>query len=357
MTDDIQLFLVCPRSDKIYERHMRNLLKLILVFIPFFASAKGPSMDGTFIQLQSWMTKIPAQEWHRDLNAMRAAGIKTLVLQWLQYDADRFYPVNVEGVDPIEEILTYADNAGMDVYLGLVFDSRWWKLWDNDDFLESTARRNAKFAKKIWKRYGHHKSISGWYLPFELIDSDYDQDTAESLKGFLRTMARACRKLSGRHTPVAASVFFQGNYSPYDTEKILTQVLKGSELSVLMVQDGVGANSGWATQIEEKVVPYLKAYQNVSRTIGAQMWTVVESFESVRDAAGQPIDRVPADLARLLTQIEAAKPVSERIITFDFFHYMSPFRGERQRVLYEAYMEFLSHQPDARQKQQRQEQP
>ncbi|MGQ9879793.1 MAG: hypothetical protein ACUVSV_02880 [Armatimonadota bacterium] len=31
----------------------------------------------------------------------------------------------------------------------------------------------------------------------------------------------------------------------------------------------------------------------------------------------------------------------ERVVTFDFYHYMSPYRGEAQRALYEGYLRLV----------------
>ena len=44
----------------------------------------------------------------------------------------------------------------------------------------------------------------------------------------------------------------------------------------------------------------------------------------------------------MIRQLEAVAPHVERIVTFDFFHYISPFRGAAQRELYEGYRRYLS---------------
>ena len=39
-----------------------------------------------------------------------------------------------------------------------------------------------------------------------------------------------------------------------------------------------------------------------------------------------------------MRQLAAVSPYVDKVVTFDFFHYMSPLRGEPQRRLYEGYL-------------------
>src|SRR4051794_12713774 len=82
-------------------------------------------ISGTFIQYQSWMMGIDEKKWGLELDAMKGAGINTIVIQWLKSDHNRFYPIHVQGNDPTEIILRYANKNGMKVYLGLQFEKTW----------------------------------------------------------------------------------------------------------------------------------------------------------------------------------------------------------------------------------------
>ena len=107
-----------------------------------------------------------------------------------------------------------------------------------------------------------------------------------------------------------------------------------------MLQDGVGANA-WEENDMYSVAQYLKMYQSVTEQAGIQMWTVVESFHTKRDEEGKDLGRIPADLKRILDQIQMDAKYSSRLITFDFFHYMSPYRGAAQKKLFDEYMDSL----------------
>ena len=46
-----------------------------------------------------------------------------------------------------------------------------------------------------------------------------------------------------------------------------------------------------------------------------------------------------------MRQLKAVAPYVDKIVTFDFFHYMNPHRGDSQRQLYEGYHQYLRGEP------------
>lgn len=316
------------------------LLSLSAFASPTAPKAAEPRLQGTFIQFQKWMLEMKRDAWTRELTAMRDAGITTIVLQWEKYDSERFYPGYLNlGRDPTEYVLDFADANGMKVLVGLHFESAWWKEWDNEDFLASAARKNARIAKRIWKRYGRHASFAGWYIPFEMNDADYELETIESYRAFLRKISDACKELSGSASTVAMSVYFQGRISATGMGALYSRILKGAGIDVLMVQDGVGANS-WDDLITAFVPRYMRALQKAAREAGAETWLVAEAFASVKDAAGNSV-REPVRVDRLQEQLRWGAPFADRVLTFDFFHYMSPYRGAAQKKLYDDYLKLV----------------
>ena len=67
----------------------------------------------------------------------------------------------------------------MKVFLGLQFDKSWWANWDDADYLLALARKSTAFGRNIFKRYKNHPSFSGWYIPFEMSDTDFEDDEIE----------------------------------------------------------------------------------------------------------------------------------------------------------------------------------
>jgi hypothetical protein len=308
---------------------------LLLLATPAAKAAQRP-LSATFLQLQSWMLDgLAAKDWKAELDAMQKSGIDTIVIQWLKYDQTRFYPVHAPRLDVVETILSYADRHDMKVILGLSFDSSWWSAADAPAFLGGIANRTVAFAAKVNRRYGSHPSFAGWYIPYELGDRDYDDEEVAALRSALRRIARGCRKLTGRRLPVAISIFFFGRLPPEAVSEIYGGLLKGSEIDVVIVQDGVGTNH-WEGKVKEKAGPYLADLARAIRQAGAHPWVGIEIFATAPGAgvgAGREAPRLPAPGSRVAEQLEVATPLFERGVMFDFFHYMSPLRGEAQAAL------------------------
>lgn len=300
-------------------------------------------ISGTFIQYQSWMMQMDSKKWEPELDAMQAAGIDTLVIQWVKSDQIRFYPVNIPGNDPTEIILNYADRKHMKVYVGLQNDKNWWSNWGDEDYLQKAAQKTVVLGKSVLKRYGRHRSFQGWYIPYEMSDADFDEDETKNAKHFLKKLSLGLKKLSHKKYPIGLSTFFSGKIPPAAVQKIYSEILEGSGVNILMVQDGVGVHN-WNNQIAEKVVPYMNAFRLAAQKNGIHVWSVVESFADTKNAAekvtpGGNSERAPTDILRLKEQLQIHAPYPhEKILTFDFFHYMSPYRGVAQKLLYDNYL-------------------
>lgn len=304
---------------------------------------KRVGISGTFLQYQSWMKDLTPAQWRKELHAMRQAGVDTIVLQWMQNDDNRFFsyhPWDDKGLyswdqDVTEQILHYADRHGMKVYIGLAFNNGWWTKWNDRPFLAETKNNNIAFMGYLWLRYAHHRSMRGWYIPYEIMDSDYGPEAMDNLRDLLSSLSRVGDKLfTGREMKVAFSVFFQAHFSPERTAEIFTNLLTGSDIDILMVQDGVGAND-WQNELQPggKVESYLKAFQRAGANAKIPVWTILESFQ--KKVPGGPAEFKTASLEQLRNQLDLEGPISTKIVTFDFFHYLSPLRGPSQKVLYE----------------------
>jgi hypothetical protein len=98
---------------------------------------------------------------------------------------------------------------------------------------------------------------------------------------------------------------------------------------------GVGTNH-WEGKVKEKAGPYLTDLARAIRQAGAHPWVGIEIFATAPGAgvgAGREAPRLPAPGSRVAEQLEVATPLFERGVMFDFFHYMSPLRGEAQAAL------------------------
>lgn len=313
-----------------------NLLALSLALTVTPAPARGTPrplrLDGGFIQYQEWMMRLNADAWHRELDAMRRAKMRIVVLQYLASGEQRFIPARAGATDPTAVILDYADRHDMEVYVGLSSDEGWWKQATDAAYLDGAARACLRLADEAWRRYGKHRSFAGWYLPQELWDASLDDGQIARLRGFFRRVSDGCKRLSGPR-PVAIAPFFSGISKPEVVERVYGALLEGSGIDIVMPQDGVGAR-GWDDQVESRVVPYFRAFRGACLRAGAAMWSDLESFRRADTGRGFQ----PTTAERVSRQITAEAPFVERFVTFDFFHYMSPHRGEAQKRLYDDYV-------------------
>lgn len=303
-----------------------------------------PALAGGFIQYQDWMMKLDAPAWRREMSAMRRARMSLVIIQWLKENDRRFLPANDKEIDPTQIILEEADAHGMQVYIGLTMDNAWWLKATDAAYLKRAALKSLAVAEEAWKRYGRHRSFAGWYIPQETWDDPYTGDQIALLQGFLHQISAHCKALSGGK-PVAFAPFYSGTVKPAVVEKVYAQLLDGAGIDILMPQDGVGARA-WEADVAGKVAPYFRAFQNACRANRVALWDDLESFRLVHGEPkdNQPTQFEPTDIERLKRQLAAAAPFVSKFVTFDFFHYLSPWRGAAQRRLYKDYLrEFVTH--------------
>jgi hypothetical protein len=321
--------------------------KLLVIFAVFEMSAmfhgelslaipKDP-VRSTFLQFQTSVTRLKETDWNNELKAMQDVGIQTVVLQWLKYDQERFFPLQAERIDPAETILTYADAHGMKVFMGMWFLSDWWKHWDDPAFLKNSAERISDFATLQWERYQHHSSWVGWYIPYEIGDNDFDRFEISGLNSFLKQLSKFAKGLAPtRKFTVANSVFFTQKIPPGAIEKNFTRILSGSGLDYVIIQDGMGEQN-WDDNQRKASETYISALARAVRTAGAKPWVAVELFKTEHDSNGKPGKRISGAISEIVPRITRERPLADDLLFFDFFHYMSPFRGEEQKGLYSAY--------------------
>lgn len=286
-------------------------------------------LTGGFIQIQGWMVGLSPEDWQRELTALRDAGLDTIIVQYLRYNDSSYLPRDAENPDPVGHILDFADDHGLTVFLGTQADDGWWN-WD-EAYLERSLHERKALTRQIHERYGAHPSFGGWYFTEE-CSGGLTPERVALLRDYFRAQSDHCKGL--RDLPVALAPYFS-QLTPLESMRtIYRDLLDGAGIDILMLQDGVGAR-GWDEDLEERVVPFFQMFAEVCRERGVTLWSDLESF---RLEPGSRRRFVPADIDRVGRQIAAEAPYVATIVTFDFFHYMSPHRGEAQRRLYEAYL-------------------
>jgi hypothetical protein len=258
------------------------------------------------------------EEWAEDFRIMRSIGIDTVILiragvgriaafpsKVLQREVDIF-PVYDDLVDLF---LALAEEDDMDFFFG-TYDSATHARERN---LQKEVDIGKAFVDEAWERYGHRKAFKGWYLTFEI--GKMERRRVECLY----QLGKHCKDLSP-DLPNLISPYLYGSklvddpitldqhYADWDE---ILSTLSGV-IDIVAFQDG---------QVDYDVLPeFLQANSELIGKHGMQPWSNVETFD--RD---MPFDFPPIDWRKLWWKMRAAEAVGvEKIITFEFSHFMSP---------------------------------
>lgn len=156
-------------------------------------------IDGCWVSIYHWsedegrcfnedLKKLTDDDWKKQIYAMNDAGIKGVIIQNVfqnneyaglhnmkckSYPGKAFYPsdlyksrVAIAAHNPIEAILAAADECGMNVFLGVGMYA-WF------DFSSESLKWHKIVTNELWRKYGHHKSLYGWYISEEIFGSLY----------------------------------------------------------------------------------------------------------------------------------------------------------------------------------------
>jgi hypothetical protein len=300
----------------------------------------SPRITGTF--LDEITHDIPSQnwareDWDREFRLYKRIGIDTVILIRAGYRNRCIFPAkSVPDLLPVYEdlgeiLFDLADEHGLKVFFG-TYDSgfHWWRRswWKEVDL-------NRAFLDEAAERYEHHASFAGWYLTHET--GRHDAHIVELFNG----IGRHCKSL--KDVPVLISPYPQGAKQLGENALTLDESFdhwdrifleaKGS-FDVCAFQDG---------QVHYQELPrFLEGIGELGKKHGVEIWSNLESFD--RD---MPIKFPPADWRSLRFKLEAAAQVAEKIITFEFPHFVSPQSCYlAARKLFRRYSEYAGFESD-----------
>jgi len=322
-------------------------------------------LDGAFIQF--WGVR-EEKVWRQVMDAMKTAKMRTVVIQYLKnrllkrdaegkiiYGPDE-RPVMDEAtftytdaytmpngdriIDPTQYILQYAEDNGMQVYVGLINDERFveYGQWDNPHRLnlDGQLKDNKDFAQLLWERYGKnpktgkdYKSLAGWYLPYEMWNEKYTTGQLDAFRPFFNDVSETCRRIS-HGKPVTVSPFINPDTTVFLDAKsfaatygtFLKSGQKSAGIDIVMLQDSVGAKGVAKEEIQTKIGPYFKELNIMCNALSVKLWADIEAFEDS--------PRIPTTYDRFERQMQVVDdilvdPTNQQVVAFDFFHYMNPY--------------------------------
>ncbi|MBQ6183886.1 MAG: DUF4434 domain-containing protein [Clostridia bacterium] len=254
------------------------------------------------------------EEWAKELDNMAEVGIDTLIFARAVFCGKCIYPSKIfptlkdEDDDFAGFILREAAKRNMTVFVGGYISNL---TWNNGDWKNEIAQ-NKKFIKEFVARYGDIPSFKGWYVPHE------GYDRILNLKDTMGGLA-ALYKDSTPEKYVLVSPFFRSavtSAEPFTPERTAEEwdyiwEKCGKDIDFCAFQDG--------TAPLDELAAYVSAVKTVCDKHGIALWSNVETFERDVRRLYYPI---PFD--QLKRRIKAVEGIVEKLITFEFSHFLSP---------------------------------
>ena len=307
-------------------------------------------ITGTFIDEishdiphQNWGPK----EWDIDFQHMKRMGIDTVILircgykKWQTFDSkvlkqyESCYP---PPIDLIDLYLSLSEKYDMSFYFGL-YDSG--KYWCSDGNYEKEIEINLHLIDEVWQKYGSRKSFKGWYL---------SQEVSRKNKGIINLYSKLGYHCKQFHPELQTiiSPYIDGSKAILSSQSLTSKTesisVKAHEAEweeiFAGIKDAVDIVAFQDGHVDYELLPtYMKINKNLADQYGIQSWSNAESFD--RD---MPIKFLPIKWEKLLLKIEAAKKARlDKVITFEFSHFMSPQSSYLQaKHLFNRYQDHFS---------------
>lgn len=313
-------------------------------------------LDGCWISIYHWsqdearlfnpdLKKLTNEDWKEQIYAMNVVGINSIVIQNVfdsdkyvgqhnmtskEYNGKAFYPsklfkdrVLLTAEDPIEAILTAADEVNMNVLLGV-------GLYAWFDFSEESLTWHKKVTKELYELYGHHPSLYCWYISEEMFGSlyyDYPQVCDEKYKDVV-TFFKEYKSFVQKFTPTKPVALAPNNIRFHEYEKEWKEILEYIDILIpfAFARDRENMNIDEIAQI--------------CKACETHFWVDMEVFEF-------PFDNglMPKMYDELIKEIRTYDKL-EQIFGYQFTGLMNPpesrfnLGGEKSKQLYREYKEY-----------------
>jgi hypothetical protein len=330
------------------------IIAIVLLSTQLGAEETVRIIEGTFLQFTSndrtttlnWTW----DDWERELLFMKNIGMTTLIIQWVEFPDETAYHV-------LDEILLLCDEMDIDVYIGLYCP-------DYDNNLRNYKTKCVEIIGRIKQDCITHRSFEGWYLPLEFDHTiPLNNQNHVSVKNLVVDLIDECTRNVDK--PVMISPFilpYRRDHSccvnwpdPNGDFKrgwvgIIGKIAETGKTVIIAPQDVVGQHYAHYTpryDLVNKVKEYFGIWKGIcDRHSRIKFWANVEIFTQFTGTSPQEVRFEPANYDRVISQIEAVTPYVEKIICFEFNHYMSPVRNPEmcnpaRDLYYDYYKEYI----------------
>ena len=309
------------------------------------------ALTGTFVQLFGKDDWSEAQ-WDEFLTEIKDLGMNTLIVQYTAFknasnNITWFNSANTftatKSKHTLERVLASAQRKGIEVHIGLHFDDTYWQHQTDVAWLQTQANYCIAIAEEIQAQFGTHVAFKGWYIPHEPEPNAYNTDEKVRLfrEQFVDRISNRLHQLNNK--PVSIAAFWNNSLSTPEQLQHFMAELSKSNLQIVMLQDGVGAQHVTL----ERLASYYEAAQRglfeENKNYKGVFWSDLETFASPNGE--YPFH--PATFDRVKQQLETALsiPKVSKIVSFHYFDDMSTKSSHKAKAdaLREAYKNYIKH--------------
>lgn len=308
-------------------------------------------IDGTFFEFlhhntaegkywNSSLDKFQTEQWRAKVREIADLGMEYIVVMATAlYDKCYFksevYPfAGIPCDDPIEALLSEADECNIKVFLGNGFYGDWRKANHNIKSKE-VIDRSFRAMDELTALYAHHKSFYGWYYPDETcIILNFSKDFVNYVN--------LCSKRAREITPDKKTLIAPFGTNLALTSKSYVNTLMKLDVDFIAYQDEVGVRKTPVARTEKIYERLRKAHDKAGR---AELWADIELFDFEGMVYKSAL--VPADFERVRRQLENVTPYCDKILSYQYLGIMNPedsvaFAGHDNSVkLYNEYKKYI----------------
>lgn len=273
-------------------------------------------ITGTFIDEITY--DIPSSnwtlaEWKQDLDYMQEIGIDTVIFIRGGFEDKAIFPSKVLNIGYADDfagfIFEETSKRNMDVYFGMYISNL---DWNNGD-AANEIHINKLFVNEVYTRYGQYPSFKGWYIPQEDCFDHFN------IGEIMRGLSAICKDKSPDKN-VLISPFFktaitcpEDAFSPKRHCEEWDRLFEygGRDIDICAFQDG--------TAPIDKMDEFYTLTEKLCKKHNIHHWVNAETFE--RDVRRM---YYPITFPLLKRRLEKHMKYAEKIITFEFSHFLSP---------------------------------
>jgi chitodextrinase len=331
------------------------LAGFMMMLIPNRTDANATVFSkGSFLQ-PNIALKWTVADWEQEMLTLKEVGNELLIIQWTADSTPTnmytYYPTSIPNlsIDPmvvgdlVENVLTAADNVGMNIWLGLNRNNEFSQKHANDQtWLYDHFALSETVLKELWDNYGHHSSLTGFYHPSEMDNFNFiggggvPQNRMKTVYG---SLADTVHSYTGKTISISPAIWRVSTtgFPGYSTawKEMWINILSGADLDYIMVQDCIGRSNPHTFQELDAWYQVTKQATDTKPT--TKLWANAETFVE-HSTTTTPWWAESAPISRVVQQMNTAAPYVTGMVTFSYDHYQSPKFGKP--MFHESYKHY-----------------